>query len=75
MHVLEPRLVKKCVGAVKIVDISQYRQRTKYSLSFAISEVWNKISRFQDLFNIYKCSERPPAQNTRHTIIGNVINM
>jgi len=39
MHVLEPRLVKKCVGAVKIVDISQYRQRTKYSLSFAISEV------------------------------------
>ena len=39
MQVLKPRLVKKCVGAVKIVDISQYRQRTKYSLSFAISEV------------------------------------
>ena len=39
MQVLKPLLVKKCVGAVKIVDISQYRQRTKYSLSFAISEV------------------------------------
>ena len=39
-----------------------------------------KVQDFQDFqdfksYSIYKCNERPPAQNTRHTTIGNVINM
>jgi len=27
------------------------------------------------IYSIYKCNERPPTLNTRHTTIGNVINM
>ena len=35
-----------------------------------VSKTW--LTRFQDfkIYSIYKCNERHPAQNTRHTTIG-----
>ena len=61
----------------KIHDIQQEEMRLTFFCIGWRSGFTSSRGMIQDfrIYSIYKCNERPPAQNTRHTTIGNVINM